>query len=210
MATNSVSALNTDVANNTAANSAANASVAQTTANASATNNSVTAAADSADWVAEYCAGYGQTLLWLAIGFLVVALLLGIASSIIALMAARAQRGGGPGPDRVDVLPDPGKLVDALKGLIDALAKAPAWIAIFVGGILLLWMAGSFAGAVCVPADEEENSTSSNNANLNKTTTKRTTTDPTRPNTGTVSGNTQLPAGNTQGTVTNAQSRPGD
>lgn len=41
---------------------------------------------------------------------------------------------------------DPGtitKLVEALKGLIQSLAAAPAWIAIFLAGLALLWSAGA-------------------------------------------------------------------
>ncbi|HEY5723343.1 MAG TPA: hypothetical protein VIT45_13575 [Allosphingosinicella sp.] len=83
------------------------------------------------------------------------------------------------------------------------MAKAPAWIALSVGGILLLWMAGSFAGAICVPPDSEDgNGASSNTANSSTTTTNMSSTNTSRIST----GNT---AGNTQGTVTNAQGRPG-
>src|SRR5688572_30764780 len=97
MANNSVSALNTDAGNTAVGNSAANASVANTSANTIATNDSVTATEDPATWVADFCTSYGQTLLWLAGAFLGVALLLGIASSIIALQqATKSQRGGGP------------------------------------------------------------------------------------------------------------------
>lgn len=201
MANNSISALNTGLGNTAVGNSATNVSVPDATANAGATNSAVTASTDPAKWVADYCAGYGQTLLWLAIAFLAVALLLGLVSSIIALRAAEAQ-GGGHADLRDNVLPDPGKLVDALKGLIDALAKAPAWIAIFVGGILLLWMAGSYADAVCVPSEGQENSAASKSANSTRTTANTTITNTQRTDAATVTGNTQA-------TGTNAQSRPG-
>ncbi|HEY5723344.1 MAG TPA: hypothetical protein VIT45_13580 [Allosphingosinicella sp.] len=75
----------------------ANSAATNATASVNAADATVTAAADPAKWVADFCTNYGQTVLWLAIAFLGVALLLGIASSIVALQqAAKSQKGGGP------------------------------------------------------------------------------------------------------------------
>lgn len=42
-------------------------------------------------------------------------------------------------------------LVDAIVALVDSLAKAPTWIAMFGGAVLLLWMAGSNVPSFCAP-----------------------------------------------------------
>jgi hypothetical protein len=206
MRNDSVSALNTGLGNSAAGNAAANLSAADATGNIVAANASATAGVEPVQWAAEFCRGYGQTLLWLAVAFLVVALLLGVASSIIALYQVTRSELGADRKMLDSVLPDPGKLADALKGLIEALAKAPAWIALFIGGILLLWMAGFYAGAICVPSQGQENSGTSNPANSTRTTANTTTTKTTGTQSGTAIGNTQQPAGHTQGTVTNTQS----
>ena len=206
MANNSVSALNTGIGNAAFGNEAANASAANAATKATA-NASATPAADPGTWVADFCAGYGEALLLLAVLFLGAALLLGIGSSLIALQEAAKPKAGGAGPRGGGVLPDPGKLVDALKGLIEALAKAPAWIALFIGGIFLLWMAGSFADAICTPARSDGRSNSSSTStNMSTTITNASTANTTRPKSGT-QGNSQAPAINVQEPVTNGQGR---
>ena len=45
--------------------------------------------------------------------------------------------------------PIPG-ILDSVKGLIGALAGAPAWFAVFLAGLTLIWMATLFTPANCV------------------------------------------------------------
>lgn len=45
---------------------------------------------------------------------------------------------------------DPVELLEALKGLLEALKGLPAWIAIFLAGLALLWIAGEKPEA-CAP-----------------------------------------------------------
>ena len=44
------------------------------------------------------------------------------------------------------------KVLDSLKGVLEALAKLPHWVAIFLAGLALLWMAGQ-RPAVCQPPE---------------------------------------------------------
>lgn len=42
-------------------------------------------------------------------------------------------------------------VLEALKGLVEAMAKAPSWIALFIAGIALLWITSSFVPGICRP-----------------------------------------------------------
>jgi hypothetical protein len=71
------------------------------------------------------------------------------ATNVMAVYKAfKTPSGGGKGSG------DPGnwaKFLDALKGVLEALAALPAWIAIYLAGLALLWIAGHHAG-ICPPA----------------------------------------------------------
>jgi hypothetical protein len=76
-----------------------------------------------------------EAFLWIA---LVVALLTALADLAVKLAPLFKQQGFPPARTAVPV--DPIKFIDALKGLIDALTKAPAWIAMFLAAMGLLWI----------------------------------------------------------------------
>lgn len=84
----------------------------------------------------------------LALAFLIASLVLASASALLTLIqamktpAARSAAFAGEMPAA--------PFIDALKGLVEALTKAPAWFAIFLAGVLLLWMAESIH-AECKP-----------------------------------------------------------
>jgi hypothetical protein len=59
--------------------------------------------------------------------------------------------GGSPG---LETVPNTG-LIETIKGFIEALTSAPTWLALFGGGLLLLWMAGNAVPEVCKPAPKE-------------------------------------------------------
>ena len=80
--------------------------------------------------------GVAGSVLDLAYWFVVAALVLGIAYGIAELF----KKPQVPGPKVQSSLKD---LIDALKGLIQAVASAPAWIALFAFGLVLFWAAAS-------------------------------------------------------------------
>lgn len=79
--------------------------------------------------------------------FLIAALVLGIAFGLVELLK-KLQTPPAVVTARVETssLKD---LIDALKGFIEAIAKAPAWIALFGIGLLLFWAAGASVPAKC-------------------------------------------------------------
>ncbi len=84
---------------------------------------------------------------WIAAAFLSAALLLGLLSAIKALHAT-----GPSGTERrvTDGIPPAiGPLLEAIKGLIEALGKAPAWFALFLAGLFLFWVAGEIYVDAC-------------------------------------------------------------
>lgn len=95
---------------------------------------------DTLTFCQDYVLSAGQItgLVW---WFLIAALVLGLAFGIVELIRkfqeprSRSVRGVAP-----STLKD---LIDALKGFIEALSKAPAWIALFGIGLLLFWAAGN-------------------------------------------------------------------
>jgi hypothetical protein len=97
---------------------------------------------------------YATVALYLALVFLILALLVAAAETALALWiryqeakaakaAAEAGRAAAVGlaPGAVD----PVKLLEALKALLEALKWLPAWIAIFLAGALLFWMGSEAA-----------------------------------------------------------------
>jgi hypothetical protein len=59
------------------------------------------------------------------------------------IKALRAKPPADPAGDRKGTTAsvDPVRLLDALKGLLETLKGLPAWVAIFLAGLVLLWMA---------------------------------------------------------------------
>lgn len=95
---------------------------------------------------------YGDWFLFLS---LIAALVVTAVSVIERLAALRKppvenEAGGG----------DAGTFFQALQGLITALGQAPAWFAIFLAGLALLWGAPTFYGPDCrvLTPPESENS----------------------------------------------------
>ena len=67
-----------------------------------------------------------------------------VISSIVAIIEAKKARSG----ERQSVAAE--KFLDSLKGVLEALANLPAWVAIFLAGLALLWIAQEYAGK-CAP-----------------------------------------------------------
>jgi hypothetical protein len=81
--------------------------------------------------------------LWAAI----VAAIIITALTIVERLASLWKRRTSPSEAGGSVVE--GSFLDSLKGVIGALAAAPAWFAILVAGVLLLWCAGKFTPAEC-------------------------------------------------------------
>lgn len=83
--------------------------------------------------------------------FLIAALVLGIAFGLVELLKKFQTPATVVVTEDVETssLKD---LIDALKGFIEAIAKAPAWIALFGIGLLLFWAAGASVPAKCEDA----------------------------------------------------------
>jgi hypothetical protein len=103
-----------------------------------------------ADLAFETCTGEFGTLLgianftlWVGVVAAIVISILTVAERIAVLVKKPVVREGAGGSAGV------ASFLDALKGLIAALAAAPPWFAIFLAGVLLLWCAGKFTPAEC-------------------------------------------------------------
>lgn len=98
----------------------------------------VATAFDCAGWIDEFL-GIAYVMLWIA-------LVLGALYVLASVIGAFRK------PPRVDGREDGGGVIDAVTGLVAALAKAPAWFALFIAGLALLWVASSQIPAICRPA----------------------------------------------------------
>lgn len=102
---------------------------------------------------ATFCKDYIGFLFWAGQWTLGASILLGIALAAATVVmtlrkpvAVAAPRGG----------PAPVAALDAIKGFIQALSSAPTWLALFGGGLLLLWMAGHMMPEICPAAKSEQ------------------------------------------------------
>jgi len=107
--------------------------------------------------LAAACGGAAELALTLSKGFLILAIVVAVLETGLALWAKlQAARRGPVVADSAleSIVPavDPVKLLDALKGLLQTLKALPAWIAIFLAGVLLFWVAGKIAADGCAPA----------------------------------------------------------
>lgn len=109
--------------------------------NVTADNASSGAAAATA-----FCSRYATLTLDYAGWFLLLALVIGLAGAVVGFI--NSLRTPAPPPTGKNEAGG-GTLattIDAIRAMVEAFSKAPVWIAMLGGGILLLWMAGN-AGA---------------------------------------------------------------
>jgi hypothetical protein len=98
--------------------------------------------------VSKACADNVSLLLCLGRGFLILALVMAVIGSIIWCL----EKFGWIGPKGENrVTSSAATFLDALKGLIEALTKAPPWYAAFLAGCLLIWAVIGQADKLCKP-----------------------------------------------------------
>jgi hypothetical protein len=99
--------------------------------------------------IGEWCDTYGAHALILAKVFIALALILALVETVITLWAKIEAARQGPASAATPAAKglaaanvDPVKLIEALKNLLESLKALPAWIAIFLAGLALWWIAG--------------------------------------------------------------------
>lgn len=95
------------------------------------------------------CAAWTEAFLNLAYWTLVAAAVLGALYVVAAVIAAFRR----PPPAALD-REGGGGVIEAVTGLIETLTKAPAWFALFVAGLALVWVASSQIPAICRPVGD--------------------------------------------------------
>jgi hypothetical protein len=85
-----------------------------------------------------------EWFLWIAI----VIAALGALAELVTKLAPLFNKSTYP-PARAAVPVDPVKLIDSIKNLIDALTRAPAWIALFLAALALLWVTQGYMPSFC-------------------------------------------------------------
>jgi hypothetical protein len=139
---------------------------------------------------------YANTVQLITLGFLVLALL---AAASHAWLTMTAKQQGADAMTKTEAV-DPqvvAKIIEALKGLVEALTKAPGWFAIFLAGALLHLMALTLA--------DNANGTDGSQANRSGSGNQSNTANQSR-DSGSASGNGQVPA-NGQAPAGNTQAR---
>lgn len=101
------------------------------------------------EWVASFCEEYVWFLFDTGRWTVRAGIVLGILLAVSVIVAAfRKPPPGADGVRATVAMPT----LDAIKGFLQALTSAPTWLALFGGGILLLWLAGAAMPDICKPA----------------------------------------------------------
>ena len=122
-------------------------------------NASTEPAASALTFCREYVELAGD-LAGIAKVFLIAALVLGIAYAIVETIK-KFREGPALTPRAAPGTSTIKELIEALKGFIEALAKAPAWLGLFGVGLLLFWVAGASLPDSCKAALNEPYGTTS-------------------------------------------------
>jgi hypothetical protein len=91
---------------------------------------------------------------WFLLASLIAAVLWAAAVILAKFLELRAAGGIQPLPDGQPTSPL-NAVITAIAGLIDSLAKAPVWFAIFVAGLALLWVSTATVSSACSPPADE-------------------------------------------------------
>ena len=77
---------------------------------------------------------------------IVAGLILGVALAAAAVIVALKPP---PGQAAANLAAPPASVIDSIRAFIQAIASAPTWLALFGGGLLLVWMAANMSQGSC-------------------------------------------------------------
>lgn len=104
----------------------------------------------------DFCALYLSNVPFIAKTFMVAALIVAVLGALVGIYQALKAAPPQPPTEAVALAQANASaltpLVEALTKLLEALAKGPAWFAMFLAGLLLFWIAGEAHRKVCPPA----------------------------------------------------------
>ena len=125
-------------------------------------NDVAVPSADTPLWLADFCRDYPLFLFGAGKWMLVLGIVLGVALAVVTLILLLRKKDGAGDSLRAAGAASPTAILDAIKGFLQALSSAPTWLALFGGGILLIWMAGSVTPEQCqAPAPAADGSAGS-------------------------------------------------
>ena len=113
--------------------------------------NSRSPSTNPPEWVVDFCKDYSQFLFGAGKWTLIAGIILGIALAIATVVLLLRKKDGAAENVRAANAVGATAVLDAVKGFLQALSSAPTWLALFGGGVLLLWMAGTAVPEICKP-----------------------------------------------------------
>jgi hypothetical protein len=103
-------------------------------------------------WAQSFCHQYIYFLFYVGGAAVIVGILLGIALAAAAvIIAIRKPPVVSASTAVTEDIANPTPVIDSIRAFIQAIAAAPTWLALFGGGLLLLWLAGFTTPDICKP-----------------------------------------------------------
>ena len=99
--------------------------------------------------VENFCESYIWFLFNAGKWTLIAGIVLGVALGIATIVLLLRKKDGAAQRAAVANAATPTAILEAAKAFLQALSSAPTWLALFGGGVLLLWLAGSMRPSVC-------------------------------------------------------------
>jgi hypothetical protein len=100
-------------------------------------------------WAQSFCHQYIYFLFYVGGAAVIVGILLGIALAAAAVVIAIRKPPAAANMALAGEVANPTPVIDSIRAFIQAIAAAPTWLALFGGGLLLLWLAGFTTPDIC-------------------------------------------------------------
>ena len=113
--------------------------------------NEISAIANMPPETLALCQQIAQSAFWWGRAFIGLSIIGAILQIIVAFVVGLRRNDDKPKPESVT---DPAALLNALKGVLEALASLPVWVAIYLAGLALFWVAME-APKSCKPKDSD-------------------------------------------------------